>query len=182
MDNYKVYIHITPDKKVYVGMTQQDIKKRWKSNGAGYISNTCFYNAIKQYGWNNIEHKVLFENLSKEEAIKKEKELIKKYNSTNIEYGYNIVDSFTTLGFHHKEESKKKMSIAKTGKSLINDGSFKKGRTPYNIRKVICIETGKIWDSLKQAQIDMGVSNSYLSSVCKGKRKTCKGYHFAYYQ
>ena len=58
------------------------------------ISNITNYftNAIKKYGWANIEHKILYTNLSKEEAEQKEIELIKEYKSNKREYGYNLTE------------------------------------------------------------------------------------------
>lgn len=64
MENYKVYIHIFPNKKVYIGMTCQEPKERWK-RGKAYKENRHLYNAINKYGWENIEHKILFDNLEK---------------------------------------------------------------------------------------------------------------------
>ena len=39
-------------------------------------------------------------------------------------------------------------------------------------KKVKCITTGKIFNSLKEAGDYYGISNSHISSVCKGKRKS----------
>lgn len=86
--NYNVYIHINKlNHKGYVGITRQDCEDRWK-NGNGYTSQ-FFGSAIEKYGWDNFEHKILFTCLSKDEAITKEKEMIKQYN-TIVPNGYNI--------------------------------------------------------------------------------------------
>lgn len=91
MDNYKVYIHIFPNNKVYIGVTgKKNVKTRWNS-GYGYKNNEYMTNAIMKYGWNNIRHIVLYDNLSKEQAEQIEKDLIKKYKATNKRYGYNIL-------------------------------------------------------------------------------------------
>ena len=87
-NNYKVYIHIFPNEKVYIGITcQEDVNNRY-CKGKAY--NRYFTNAVKKYGWDNIIHKVLFDNLSKEDACKKEIELITLYKSNNPDYGYNL--------------------------------------------------------------------------------------------
>ena len=62
--NYSVYKHICPNGKVYIGITMQNPKKRWK-NGAGYKNNKYFWNSIVKYGWDNICHDILYENLTK---------------------------------------------------------------------------------------------------------------------
>lgn len=86
--NYKVYMHTCPNGKKYVGITKQDVKDRWQ-NGKGYKPNKRFYNAILKYGWQNIQHEVLFENLTQDEAYKLEIELIALNESNNPNYGYN---------------------------------------------------------------------------------------------
>lgn len=74
--------------KVYIGITQQEINKRWRS-GAGYQRHKHFYAAIQKYGWDNFSHEIIEDGLLKEEAALIEIELIKKYESTNREKGYN---------------------------------------------------------------------------------------------
>ena len=90
---WTVYIHINKiNNKKYIGITRNNVKERWK-NGNGYKTQTVFYNAIQKYGWDNFEHKILFTNLNKEEAISKEKFLIKYYNTyvyNNNSQGYNM--------------------------------------------------------------------------------------------
>lgn len=49
MNNWRVYIHISPSKKVYVGITKRTLEKRF-ANGEGYKTCPIFYNAIKKYG------------------------------------------------------------------------------------------------------------------------------------
>lgn len=87
MESYSVYMHIFPNNKYYIGLTKQFPNDRWGVNGIGY-KNQPVYSAIKYFGWNNIEHKILYSGLSGKEAHDKEIELIEKYDS--IENGYNI--------------------------------------------------------------------------------------------
>ena len=86
---WKVYIHINKiNNKKYIGITSENNpNKRWK-NGAGY-KKQIFYNAIQKYGWNNFQHKILYQNLTETEAKQKEIELIALYNTNNNLYGYN---------------------------------------------------------------------------------------------
>ncbi len=54
--------------------------------GQGY-RNQVFYNAIKKYGWDNFEHIILEEHLTRKEAKEKEIYYIEKYDS--FYNGYN---------------------------------------------------------------------------------------------
>ena len=70
MNNYLVYIHTNKlNGKKYVGQTCQRPEKRW-NNGKGYKLETYFGKAIKKYGWDNFEHEIVAENLTKEETKK----------------------------------------------------------------------------------------------------------------
>lgn len=110
---YSVYIHTTPNDKKYVGITTQKPEDRW-INGLGYKKNTHFYRAIKKYGWNNINHEILFVNLLESEATEIEKELIKKYKTMNPNYGYNST-SGGEIGKTLTEQAKIKISENRKG-------------------------------------------------------------------
>lgn len=140
-NDYTVYVHETPNGKRYVGITCCDVKRRW-DNGRGYKNNRHFWRAIQKYDWSNIEHYIIFEGLTKEQAENKEIELIALWNTTNPECGYNhenggngkgkvtektkkklakaTKDYFRThthpsLGTHMSEESKLKLSQSRKG-------------------------------------------------------------------
>lgn len=86
---YFVYKHTSPSGKVYIGVTRQVPEKRWQ-NGLGYRKQKRFYRAIQKYGWENIAHEVVADNLSGEEADELEKQLIHEYKSSDKRFGYNI--------------------------------------------------------------------------------------------
>lgn len=115
MKEFIVYMHENKiNHKKYIGITCQKPAQRWR-NGKGYKIG-AFKNAIEKYGWNNFEHIVLYEHLSKEDACLKEIELIKKYKTMNKEFGYNMCEGGNlTVGYHHTEESKNKMSEKRKG-------------------------------------------------------------------
>lgn len=87
-NNYKVYMHITPSGKMYIGMTRQSLTKRF-DNGRGYKNCYRFAKAIKKYGWENIKHILIKDNLTEEEAKAMEISLISKFDTTNNKNGYN---------------------------------------------------------------------------------------------
>lgn len=84
--NYSVYMHVTPERKLYIGMTQ-NIETRYGHNGNGYRAQPAFRDAIHKYGWHNIDHEAIASDLSKEEAEKLEHEAIVTLNTK--EDGYN---------------------------------------------------------------------------------------------
>lgn len=47
-------------------------------------------------------------------------------------------------------------------------------------KKVRCIELDVVFDSITEAGEKMGINFHNISAVCKGKRKTCGGYHWEY--
>lgn len=120
---YVVYQHINLiNNKRYIGITQQNIKKRWQ-NGFGYQTQRLFWRAIQKYGWNNFKHEVLFCNLTQKEAEMFEVELIKYYKSNNKKYGYNIASGgeHGNLGYIHSKEARQKISIANKGHIITDE-------------------------------------------------------------
>lgn len=77
MDTYCVYLHTFPNGMKYVGITEfgNCPNQRW-SNGFGYMYHKEMFSAIVKYGWDNIKHEVLHSNLSRDEALRIESELI----------------------------------------------------------------------------------------------------------
>ena len=45
--------------------------------------------AIEKYGWNNIQHNILYTNLNQDDAKNIERHYIAKYNTNDLAYGYN---------------------------------------------------------------------------------------------
>lgn len=94
-NNFCVYIHTDQLGKVYIGRAFGDNVKtvnrqRWR-DGRGYKKCPRFWEAIQEFGWNNIQHELLEWNLTYEEALEREQYWIERYNSRNPEYGYNMV-------------------------------------------------------------------------------------------
>lgn len=130
---YTVYMHVSPSGKKYIGITSRKPIERWGRCGSGY-KGQAFENAINKYGWDNITHIVLFTELTKEEAEKKEIELIAKYNTTNSECGYNVANGGSSIG-KHSEETKKKISLSKTGCVPWNKGIPRTDEEKRKMRK-----------------------------------------------
>ena len=108
---YSVYKHTSPSGKVYIGITSLTPEDRWKS---GYRDCKAFNRAIEKYGWENIKSEILFIGLDRDTACQKEIELIKEYNSTDPDYGYNISKGgkAPTLGLPVSPDTREKLSQA----------------------------------------------------------------------
>lgn len=117
---WTVYKHTSPSGKSYIGITSQKVEYRWGKNGNGYKNNTLFWKAITKYGWDNLTHEVLADNLTEQDAHNLEQYYIKKYNSY-APNGYNLSlgGESGSYGYHHTEETKK--IIAEAGRT----GGFK---------------------------------------------------------
>ena len=156
---YIVYMHTTPSGKVYVGITANDISRRWQ-NGSGYRGNEHFYNAILKYGWDNIKHEILFTDLSADEASKIEMELIEQYDSMNPSKGYN-----RSIGGEiniPSEETKNKIRNALKGRTMPQS-------TKEKIRKA---KTG-------QTHVFPLESRKRFSEARKGANNPMYGRHFS---
>lgn len=244
MKSYTVYKHTTPSGKVYIGITQQKPTDRWK-NGRGYNKGQLFSKAIAKYGWDNIKHEILFQNLSKEDACEKEIEMIAKYHSNISENGYNVLEggicsppsaearkkssevmkakwqdadfrentcshmkgkkrsekarenigvaqrkrfeniseremvSQRQLGTKRTEEAKRKTS--ESLKRHYEDAeSIKRLIETHPGKKIMCLETGEVFGSIRRASVKYNISHYSISEVCKGNRKTAGGYRWSF--
>ena len=131
---WMVYKHTSPSGKVYIGITsKEDPKDRWGPKGCMYKYNVLFWNAIQKYGWDNIEHEILYENLEEEDAKNKEIELIAEYKSIGM--SYNITNGGDGCSYVMPQEQKVKISNALKGKK----------KTPEHARKVREAITGRDW-------------------------------------
>lgn len=171
---YLVYMHITPNNKKYIGITSLKPKERWNS-GYGYSHNTLFFRAIKKYGWNNIEHKILYENLSQEEAEQKEIELISTFKTNNSKYGYNIENGGNSTGKLSKE-TKRKLSEAHKGKKFTEEHKRKisegnKGKTISNEHKKILSEKMKKDNPSKREDVKEKIRKAHLGKKLTEEHK-----------
>ena len=191
MDNYIVYKHTNKTNgKVYIGMTCQRIEARWKG-GSGYC-NQHFSRAIKKYGWDGFSHEIIAQNLSKEDACELERILIKSYNATEPEYGYNQAlggDGGGMYKRHHSESAKKKISKARKENGFTEEhkrhiSESKRGVKHHLAKKVYqYTKDGKFikeWDYMSLAAEELNINKANIGEVCNGNRRTAGGYIWKY--
>ena len=172
-NTYCIYIHTNKiNKKVYIGQTKlKPYSKRWGKNGSYYSGCTYFYAAIQKYGWKNFEHNILEDNLTLTEANEKEKYYIQKYNSTDPNFGYNI--SKGGYNYIMSEDTKRKISEVCKGRKKSKQTKQKMSENQHLKRKIKCIETQEIFDSITSAGHWAGLTdgNSILNFL-KGASKS----------
>lgn len=133
---WSVYIHTNKvNNKKYVGITSQDPQDRWLG-GHGYSRKLKFGRAIEKYGWDGFEHRIIYENISEDEAKNIEGALIRELMTQDDRYGYNMTSGGDgLLGFKHTEESRRKMSASKSGSNHYNYGKHLSEITRKKISK-----------------------------------------------
>ena len=155
MNNYTVYMHTTPNGKVYIGITSRKIEYRW-NNGKGYKNNKYFTNAINKYGWDNIKHEILYDGLEESQAKLLEISLIHYHKSNNTNFGYNITAGGDgLLGYKLSEEAKKKISISNSTRK-ISDESKEKNRKAHLGKKHTQESINKMKEIHKGQQTRLG--------------------------
>ena len=138
---------------MYIGQTcRKNIEKRFGKDGKQYIKCPYFYNAIQKYSWDNFYYIILFENLNKEMANIVEVELIKKYDTTNHNKGYNL-----SLGGNSNSTQQKPVY-------------------QYNIHGNFI----KKWESAQYAGELLNIIPSNISACCLGISLTCGKYVWSY--
>lgn len=146
---WKVYKYTNKENgKIYVGNTTQSLKERAGNNGNGYRRKNGgkFYEAIKKYGWNNFEPKILKDGITnRKDAFKIEKDYIIKLNS--VENGYNEVEDSSLAN----KDKTWKWNISEKRKEEIKANKSK---------RIVC--GGILYDSIEDLSLKVGISKGTL--------------------
>ena len=181
--------------KVYIGQTVREKLRKYEHKKA--IDNTYFHKAVLKYGYENFTYQILFKVTGwDKELINKvlnihEKYNIEKYNSTDCKYGYNLTiggDSGSSRTEYAKNRMREgwnnqlvKEHVAEVHKGERN-GMY--GIPAPNRKRIKCVETDTIFDSIKQAAQWLNVKEENMYNfLCKLRNpkaynKTYHGYHW----
>lgn len=128
--------------KFYIGATK-DIHRRWNEHKSRYKKmNNDMYKDMRKQGLDEFEFKVI--KKCTEETLRAQEKAYIKNNAPN----YNKV---STIGYNALVEYSK-----------INGDPRRK--------PCMCIETGKIFDSIKVAAFSLNIDEGSISRVCRGLR------------
>ena len=176
---YKVYKYTFPNGMIYIGMTSQSIQHR---RNCGYQHNARMKAVTKRYGWKAVKTEVLCDNLSLEEASKKEQEYIEQFNATEENVGYNISKGgkASYYGAKHTEGYKKRMSDLYKGKPFTKEHRENMAKAHAKEYKPVVMRTlnGELvacFNSLTEAASYVGGYKANISRVCQSQ-KPYKGY------
>ena len=182
--NWCVYMHTNKmNSKVYVGITCKLPKDRWRS-GANYKHNVYFNNAIMKYGWDNFEHIIFAESLSKSVAHQIERSLIALWKSNKRQYGYNLSAGGESnhSGCKHSLETKEYLRRINLGDNNPRRREKRKEAMPNKpkTKPVYCVELDKVFPTIQEAADLFRIEASNISKCCKGMRYTAGKMHWQY--
>lgn len=112
MNEYVIYKITSPSGKSYIGQSK-NIKQRLLMHKSDKSACRLIRNAIKRYGWENVQVDILKENLSIEQANESETYYINHYN-TFVPFGYNLTSGGNN--YIRSEETKQLMSKSCKGR------------------------------------------------------------------
>lgn len=184
--------------KVYIGQTKRMFKQRKDQHlyelRNGIKRNKKLQSAWNKYGEVNFKF-VIIGRYPISELDEKEIYFIEKYDS--FRNGYNMTTGGNQVMHNqkHTKEARKKMSY-KVRKAWDNPSFRNKmsnrpvyyGEKSPRAKKVICINDGKVFGTLKKAGEYYGISLNRVSEVCLGKteytglEETGKKLQFAFYE
>ena len=190
------------DGKRYIGRSA-NVSKRWREHKAllrkGKHHNKHLQHAWNCYGEGSFHFEVL-EYANPDKLGELEIAYISKYKTFG-ENGYNFTMggdggllgmvisedtrrkiSEANKGKHHTPEEKAKTSKALKGRTFSDEHKRKIGeanRTSH-VKSVLCVETGQVFKSVKEAGDYFKTDSSNIGHACKGRQEKAKGYHFAY--
>lgn len=103
------------------------------------------------------DHPMYGKKLSEERKAK-----LKEVNKKRASMGKHPM-----LGKKHTDEAKEKMRLARIGNT-------------HSAKKVVCIDTGKVYNSTSHAERELKLPKGKVSAVCRGERSKTGGYKFKY--
>lgn len=147
----------------------QSTKHAWKTNRDGYIA------ALKK-AWDDPERKAKAGEIQRK--VQKRQDVVQKIRETRLNEWSDPVKRASRISAIkeavNRPEAKKKRSMAL--KSKWQDPEYRQKTVGVNCKKVKCVETEMVFQSIKEASKWAGCSVSNISCVLRGITKKAAGY------
>lgn len=156
LDQKGIYSLTFPNNKRYIGSTKKSFIGRL-NNHIDKLKSNNHPNNYLQNAYNKYKEDICFEILEiiYDNIEQREEYWINYFNSSEKDFGYNII-KLPTKSPSHQKEVKEKISKTlkrkyKNGEILLNEGIFKKGITPWN--------KGRKYDSTEHLKVSKKTYN-----------------------
>lgn len=182
--------------KVYIGQTSRQpeirLNKHLTALKGNYHNNSYLQNSWNKYGGKNFRFKII-ENVPIESLDERERYWIKRFKQQKGVYN---LDSGGNKNKRLSKASKIKISLAVKERLknpfylniLLENAEKNRGANNCNATRVICINTGKTFNTMTEACKEYGTTLKQVSKVVTGKRISCYSnklnqyLQFAYYE
>ena len=181
------FIYITTNTlnhKQYIG------KKVFDSHWRTYLgSGIGLKRAIDKYGKEKFTRKIIDLAVSKDELNKKEKFYIGVFDAIKSPMFYNMskggIGGDTYCGKSAEEMSLIRQKLSRKGNkhpmyNKHHTDEVKIALSKKLGKRVICVETGVIYTSVREVERLTGFCHENISSCCRGKSATSHGFHWKY--
>lgn len=123
------------------------------------IVKQCLVHRVVAYTWipNNDETKTEVNHINENKQDNRVENLEWCDRNYNIHHGTGIERSAEQRRKYPKREKRERQT-----------------------KRVLCIETNTVYDSIRQAEEKTGIPHANIIKVCQGKLKTCGGYTWKY--
>ena len=116
---------------------------------------------IEYYGWDSFDKTANGEHMDIVTARNFEYYLVRRYDLTNPEKGYNQnYGGFSARGRKATDQERKAM------------------QSRFESKPVRCVETGVVYSGIREAARAIGLGHQNISAACHGKTKTSGGFHW----
>ena len=144
--------------KRYVGQAQ-NFRSRFYCHKNKKVQ-TIISRAFRKYGFENFVFTILEDGLQIEHLDEREQYWMDYFNSSNLDIGYNLCKiAGTTRGFHHNNETKKKISEA-------NKERFCGKNNPFYGQH----HSKETKNKLRRQKLDYNITDKHRKAISKGRK------------
>ena len=169
---YFIYKYTFPNGKVYIGQTYKGSRRFGRPASYKLM---LVGKAMSKY---KTFEKEIIEYCSQENADERERFYIKLYNSTNIQFGYNLASG----GSKNKvltESVKQRISEKHKGKKVSQEVKEKISKAVIQIDPDSLTALNRFYSMSEAARIT-GIDLSTISMVCRRESSTAGGYYWCF--